>query len=354
MNLNCFYILKGNSRATYIFNISDANCINNSLKFYKAKTNLSRLKKWILKVYLNLLVLVKTKSLKNPDQINAFLQSKVNVDIDFDITKNCSILIAPTEDKVIVHHHGKYYHKFAFGKSYSKVLNEQEIYNLISKPKHFTISKLYDLLDDKQLKYCEFKLKTGINKVEENVIDYESIINALVEFFQINSVKKTNLNEYVSNLIERVKHISFDNIIGIEGIANKIILDHKNFELPLGLVHRDFKPWNIINQEKLLIYDFEEVVLNGPPLEDMFNYYIDPKINYTSSRNLYRSVISKDKISVYNQYLTRLDINVNFSTLLFIYLLERIVFWSKLNQEETAKSYKVFLNYLIHKNQFVL
>ena len=51
-------------------------------------------------------------------------------------------------------------------------------------------------------------------------------------------------------------------------------------EISLGMVHGDFKPWNITNLKKPLIYDFEETIVNGLPLFDLFNYYISPTIEH--------------------------------------------------------------------------
>lgn len=354
MKSSYFYILNGKNGATYILNISNKKCIKNSLKFYKAKTFLSKFKKWLLQNYLNLFIRIKSSSLKTPDQINRFLQKKVNEDLDFNITANSSILIAPTGDKVIVHNHGNYIQKFAFNKSYSNVLKEYEIYKLIGKPKYFIISKLYDFIDYKQKKYCAFKLKTYSNKKDESKINQEIVCNALLEFFQINSSKKMGVSDYLSDLIKRLKQVSIGNYNEIETIANDMVNNHDNVEIPLGLVHRDFKPWNTIQTKKLLIYDFEEAVLQGPPLEDLFNYYIDPKIKYTSPSSLYRSVFTKEKITIYNQYLSHLAIDINYNVFLFAYVLERIVFWTKTDQNEIAESYNGFLDFLILKKQFEL
>jgi hypothetical protein len=180
------------------------------------------------------------------------------------------------------------------------------------------------------------------------------VSNALLEFFQLNSSKKMGVTEYLSDLIKRLKQVSIGNYNEIERIANKMVNSHDNVEIPLGLVHRDFKPWNTIQTKKLLIYDFEEAVLQGPPLEDLFNYYIDPKINYTSPSSLYRSVFTKEKITIFKQYLSHLDIDINYNVFLFAYVLERIVFWTNANKKETASSYKVFLDFLIHKKQYEL
>lgn len=348
----CFYTLNGKNGATYIVNISNEVSINNSIKFYRATTIKSKIKKQLLKKYLTILRLGNTKATSTPKQISSFLQAKVSINLDFNINANCSILLAPTGDKVIVHHHNKYFQKFAFGKSYNNVIKESEIYNILGKPKHFKTSQLFNFVNDKQLKYCKFKLKNETNKLVESKISNDTICSALVEFFQSNSVNSININEYISSRINEYKDIFRDNLKQIEDVANTMCLNNNNKKIPLGLVHRDFKPWNTLQQDKLLIYDFEEAVLNGPPLEDLFNYYIDPKIKYISPSKLSNSILSEKKILLFEDYLKRLEINVHYLVLLFTYLLERIIFWSNENNLKTLQAYKSFLVYLIQQNKF--
>ena len=348
----CFYILNGENGTTYILNISNKVSINNSIKFYKATTIKSKIKKQLLKKYLKILRLGNTKVIRTPKQISSFLQAKFSTNLDFNVNANCSILLAPTGDKVIVHHHNKYFQKFAFGKSYNNVVKESEIYNILGKPKYFKTSQLFNFVNDKQLKYCEFKLKNQTNKLVESKIINDTICSALVEFFQSNSVNSININEYIFSRINEHKHIFRDNLKQILEVLNTICSNNNNKKIPLGLVHRDFKPWNILQQDKLLIYDFEEAVLNGPPLEDLFNYYIDPKIRYISPSKLSNNIFSERKILFFEDYLKRLEINVHYSVLLFTYLLERIIFWSNENNLKTVQAYKSFLAHLIQQNKF--
>ena len=70
---NCFYIVKGKNGATYVLNVGNRNSINSSVKYYKAKTVLSKLKKLVLKVHLNLLAELKAKSLSKPNLLRLLL-----------------------------------------------------------------------------------------------------------------------------------------------------------------------------------------------------------------------------------------------------------------------------------------
>ena len=55
--------------------------------------------------------------LKSAQEVHRYLQINVSGDIPFEIDDESSVLISPTRDKVIVHRHGKYYQKYATGKS---------------------------------------------------------------------------------------------------------------------------------------------------------------------------------------------------------------------------------------------
>ena len=49
------------------------------------------------------------------------------------------------------------------------------------------------------------------------------------------------------------------------------------------MVHGDFKP-EYNKFKKPLIYDFEETIVNGLPLFDLFNYYISPTIEHENKK----------------------------------------------------------------------
>ena len=129
----------------------------------------------------------------------------------------------------------------------------------------------------------------------------------------------------------------------------KIQKEYAAETLPLGLVHRDFKPWNILLRDSVLIFDFEEAIIAGPPLEDILNYYIDPVIRYQSAIQVYDFIYSKEKLTEYTTYLKLLNVNVSFEVLLVTYILERIIFWTKEDELDTASRYKDLLSHLLTK-----
>ena len=62
---------------------------------------------------------------KSKDGIKIYLKESINSDVDFNLDENSSVLISPTRDKVIVNHHSKYFHKFAFAKSFINLCDKR-------------------------------------------------------------------------------------------------------------------------------------------------------------------------------------------------------------------------------------
>ena len=345
MEQPCFYILKGNNGTTYIFNLKNWSSIKTSLEFYRADTFRSRFKKKLLSFYLLFISYIKLKDIKQANEVDAFINKKIGSSIDFEIDTNCSILIAQTNNKVVVNHHFKYFQKFAFGESYENVLNESKVYELFTHPKTFKVSKLFDLVNDPNIGYCSFKLESSIKNKKNN--DDVLIVKSMLEFFKTNQKQSIQFSQYIDSLLKLLEPLNLKNRSTIEDYSSKIKLQYGHYDLPLGLVHRDFKPWNTVYNKKLLIFDFEETILNGPPLEDVFNFYIDPKIRYETPESVHSFINSNKNTDGCNKYLDDLKINISFEALLFTYTLERIIFWSNANVSITANAYIGFLNYLV-------
>ena len=89
--------------------------------------------------------------------------------------------------------------------------------------------------------------------------------------------------DYIEGLLKRFHSLNLDAINGLPEYFTKIKNEFHTETIPLGLVHRDFKPWNTLLRDTVLIFDFEEAFIAGPPLEDLLNYYIDPIIRYQSA-----------------------------------------------------------------------
>jgi len=336
-NQKLFYILNGNNGATYIVNLKDLATIKLSLNFYKARSLKQKAMKSALKVYLSGLRLffkvIIVDTLKSQEEVIRYLKEETLKNFDFGLDENSSVLISPTRDKVIVHHHDDYFHKFAFGKSYENVKNEAVIYKLLDRPfNHFYISKFYDYSDDGTS--CSFKL--GIahkhNKVKVN------LVSALVEMFNVSKQTQGSFAYYLQELKRRYDESAIvdKNIINA---IDKMAQTHTDLPFPLGLVHRDFKHWNMNTENGLLIYDFEEAIVDGPPLEDLFNYTIAPMISYLSTSEVLKQLLNEEKVVAYKYYLELLDIKLDFKILLNCHLIEKVLFYNDDTMTETRNSY---------------
>ena len=323
MKNNIFYILNSSNGATYILNTASYKSILLSLRFYKARTLKQKIQKALFSVYLLFSTRLKTK-----EDVLAYLDGLSSLDIDYGVDENCSVLVSPTRDKVIVHHHDEYFHKFAFSKSYANVKNEANIYALLdTKLTHFEVSKMYDsvVLDDQ----CSFKLSAKRNYIQGEV----DMTLALVEFFSLSMQKEFPLSKIISSLVDKTQNKA------ISELLVSYTHEYKDTLIPVGLVHRDFKPWNVKDDKGLLIFDFEEAVLDGLPLEDLFNYSIDPIIRYKSVEVVYESVFDKSAVVEYKRYLKQLDIEIDLIVFLNLYLINRIIFWQEAGDMSTSENY---------------
>ncbi|HAX97551.1 MAG TPA: hypothetical protein DCY12_01285 [Candidatus Atribacteria bacterium] len=107
----------------------------------------------------------------------------------------------------------------------------------------------------------------------------KSVFDWLILIFTETKKKKPFIK---SNYFRRVI-LKFDFISGnIEEDTKKIFEDSiklikykfKDFEIPLGLAHRDFAPWNILTVgSKINVIDWEMAENEFPPLYDFFHFY---------------------------------------------------------------------------------
>lgn len=336
-------ILPGNNGATYILNASDFESIKYSLKFYKARTLKQRAMKLALNVFLVLIrFLPKLPSrfeLKSVEETGRYLNSLTDDGIPFEFEGNCSALISPTRDKIIVHHHGNYFHKFAFGKSLERVKSEIGIYRRIgTKFSNFRVSEVSDTYESEI--YCSFRLNNAYLRDRSELAYSTDFVSALAELFNTTSGQSCTLSQYLQQLRLRMSEldpITANSLIDmLAGLAER----NNGLVIPLGLVHRDFKPWNIDDERGLLIYDFEEAVLDGPPLEDLFNYFVDPLIRYTTAKEMMEELLRPAKMEMFSDYLRRMNLDLDFKMLLLIYIIERVLFWAARDEMDTALSYQ--------------
>jgi len=272
-------------------------------------------------------------TLKDKSEVAQYLGKLTDLAMDFELDENCSVLISPTRDKIIVHHHGEYFHKFAFGGSYENVKNEATIYERLNRPlQNFKVSKFYDLKDSEN-EFCSFKLGSQSKNVKADI----DLTSALIEMFKITRQDKQMFPTYLESLKNRYlkSDISCDSV---EKVLRQMEVILKNELMPLGLVHRDFKHWNTNVESGLLIYDFEEALMDGPPLEDLFNYHVDPIINYLSSSEVADKIFETKNVQEYKRYLDKLKITLDYHVLLYCYMIEKILFY-KVENVETSNKY---------------
>jgi len=345
-----FFILKGNNGASYIVNTKNWKAITYSLKFYKVRTSKTKLLKEGLCVFLFLKKYLFPYNLKSSEEINPDLQNISKFDCEFNIDANCSVLISPTNDKVIVHHHHEYFQKFAFGKSYLSVKKEAEIYKLF-KPsiQSFQVSHFFDEAIEND-KWYSFKLSNADKETTKKKT--ADLVPVLVEFFKTSTHKICSVNTYINELLNKIETFDKNEIQLQVHVLEKHKKTHGTFEFPLGLVHRDFKPWNLLNFEKPLIFDFEEAIIDGPPLEDLLNFYVDPIIRYKSAKKVAEKIVSNTFMQKCNTYLKKLDIKMDFTFFLNVYLIERMLFWKNAEDTETSNKYLNLSNYFLSEHNF--
>lgn len=342
-----FFLLNGNNGATYIINVNNLDNLKRSLNFYKART----LKQFFLKksLFTALFILsfvnlfIRLKCFKPRSEIIKYIKL-IGCNINLQLDNDCSLLISPTRDKIIVNHHNKFFHKIAFSSSYNNVKRESDIYRLIAgRAVHFSISNIFDFFDD-GVAVCSFKMHppTYVKQAELSSIE---LVLPLLDFFNFSKGEKADVLTLASQLNVGVTHMIPDSKLVISQYFEKLKF-YGHYELKLGLVHGDFKPWNILAGFPVVFFDFEEATLYGLPLEDLFNYIIDPEIRYIPVEDMAGLVFNSVNVQAYRNYLHRLGCEVSYLVLLYLYLLGRIQFWSEQGQVDTALRYLALLKFI--------
>lgn len=341
-----FFIFQGKNGATYISNTVSWSLLTSSFKFYRPLNLKSKILKFIFKILIFLIAKTKLKKLKSIDDVNDHIKIITNSKFDFSFDKYSSILISPTKDKVIINNNDIFIEKYYFGKSYKKGLKDLNTYKLFSGAfENFQTSKCYDSKLDEE-KIISFKLSNiNIFKKKEKITP-KKLVLILSEFFNISNTIKSTVEFFGQKLKkDLITHVNCNPKNQLL-ILDEFIQKFGSFELPLGLVHGDFKPWNVMALQKPLIYDFEEIILNGLPLFDFLNFYISPIISYENPKNLISKTII-EKEFYYKKYLNILSITFDYKILLHFYLISRIIFYVKSNEIEISNKYLDLSNYLI-------
>ena len=200
-------LIHGNNGGLFFLNTDSWKAWAESLEFYKGVTFQGKLKRMAL-FWAYQLLMSNCSDKEMADMVEEATGSRP------DVSCPCSAIISPTGDKAVVHIHGKGYWKAATGKSYPKVKNEVGVYRLLAdkKPTRFCYSDTSDIRDDGS--HIAFFMKEEADAFAGDIHKpLETVLPALEEFHAVT-----------------------------------------------GLVHGDFKPWNVRWRKdgRPHFFDFEE------------------------------------------------------------------------------------------------
>lgn len=269
-----FYRIQGRNGATFYLNKADRSSWNKSLEFYRAVSYSAKMKRHLLQECRPLLWSNCNEQVVLDDIAKMAGSRPTNLD-------HSSAMISPTRDKAVVHVHGKGYWKYAnktpgSSGSYPGVCEELKVYHLLAakRPGSFAYSEIGE----------EMSTNTGIGffmyyadgDYSEAVPDIESLSRPLLDFYQLNNLQHKSWRAMWDTLGEFQQYVLSGDMEG---------------QTPVGLVHRDFKPWNVKSGLKPLFYDFEAVDWAGCPLEDLFNYVLEPIVRHASTSKVLKTLL---------------------------------------------------------------
>jgi thymidylate kinase len=140
-------------------------------------------------------------------------------------------------------------------------------------------------------------------------------VEFLIELFERTSVVKGQFRDstYWKRLRNRIDAVSescfpLDRHLLISGLT-KLEATLGPEHVPLGRVHGDFTPWNVVpNEEQLHVFDWEYSVAEGPPGYDVFHYVLQTELLSRRRRNpRHRSIIASfETSSAVSTYFRRL------------------------------------------------
>ena len=277
-------------------------------------------------------IAAKIRATSSSAEVAETIKSVLHLSTTPEITDGNSAMISPTRDKAIIHRHASGYHKFASGNSRDAVAGEIKLYQLLAQlaPENFCVSEISDINETPV--EVSFFMKQIPEKTFEAVPPIAELLPLLKEFF---SIERGDMVEYQTVLEELKKTTSGANLIDrIDhcGIAGKI---------RRGWAHRDFKPWNLKKSAsgKFLLFDFEAARNDGLPLEDFFNYLIEPALTNSSPEAVDRKIQKEFRLA--EKLLAMLDIDVNqLPNCYKYYLLERSVYYDRNGKVASSEKYQ--------------
>jgi len=347
-----FFILHGRNGATYVFNAGSLSDIQESLKFYKALTLKGKVMKSALFVVLLLLGKLRLPPLRTGKDVANYLVALPDEKIAFELDGHCSVHVAPTRDKVIIHQHGRCFEKVAFGGSYAGVSNEALVYRgFAGQPRLFSISRLECFEDHGS--YCHFAMSHDSLPCDlvGDSIDWSAV---LAEFFvSLGGSQAILLRACLTELRAACERGGWASDAELDALFDHFSSTYGDERLPFGLVHRDFKPWNVLPFSKPLIFDFEEAIDDGLPCEDLLNYFIDPIIHNQSTEAVQTILFGEPVQQALGRYAKALGLSVPVEFFIFAYLINRVLFWRERDNDRTAQYYEQLLIDCLRAKRFV-
>ncbi|MCQ2379555.1 MAG: acyltransferase family protein [Victivallaceae bacterium] len=268
----CYFQFDGSNGATFFFSAASFEDWRKSLEFYQGVSWIAKLKKCLL---LFAYPYFRQKAAVGNGEVAAELLRVLPKGTKLTLCIHDSAMISPTRDKIVVHHHGSGYEKFFVRDSRAGGVRELESYRLLQKkrPESFRFSELLsaDATDDLVHLQMAYVLKA-------NGRGDHLPLTVFVDFFKTKMYPEISWDDYWNSL-----ELPFD--------VPAVLRDGMTVR---GTVHHDFKPWNVKQGGVPQIFDFEGVSA-GLPLEDFFNFIVDPVLQFGSVREC-RSVLVEHDI----------------------------------------------------------
>lgn len=335
-NSSCNIIeITGRNGGRFFFPVANWRNWCRSLEFYRGVAFSAKVKKLLL---IMAYPLIRLRAALSDEAVLQLISQQLNSELQLPefVQDNFSAMISPTGDKAVIHFHGRGYYKIASGSSVPGVSGELALYNLLSSKtvRSFAFSSVLPLRSTTES--VQFFMHYASGKYKVVSPDVVSLMEPLREFFYLTEASP-------------MKWQTLYDPLELPEFTAQLPADFLQGVTPRGLVHRDFKPWNVKSGAKPLFYDFESVCWSGCPMEDFFNYIVDPLLRQITPGQVVNAVL-KDHRKTAGDMLSKYHLpESEFMRYWCWYLLERIAFWRQHGEAEFAEHFAVMFKLTIQK-----